>query len=168
MNAEPRRPRVGAALFAVLAAGCAVVGPAALPPGADEASVRATMGLPTAVHAIADGARRLEYASGPFGHSTYMFDFDASGVPLRAGNVLTEANFASIQPGLDRAGLRERLGPPSRIWSVRYRNQTVWSYRYVNPFCKLFHVGITPQGRVEDTSYGPDPLCDDDDRPRRR
>jgi hypothetical protein len=43
---------------------------------------------------------------------------------------------------------------------VRYRDQTVWSYRFENIFCQAFHVGISPAGVVEDTSFGPDPRCE--------
>jgi len=37
----------------------------------------------------------------------------------------------------------------------------VWAYRYETPFCRWFQVGIDPQGKVVDTAYGPDPLCDE-------
>jgi ribulose-5-phosphate 4-epimerase/fuculose-1-phosphate aldolase len=71
-----------------------------------------------------------------------------------------EAHFNRIQPGITRDELRRQLGEPSRVWQVRYHDQTVWSYRFDGRFCLVFHVGITPQGVVEDTSYGPDAGCE--------
>ena len=64
-----------------------------------------------------------------------------------------------------QAQLRELLGPPSWTWQVQFHDQTVWSYRYDNPFCQVFHVGLTPAGIVEDSAHGLDPACDHDNRP---
>jgi hypothetical protein len=151
--------------FVALAAGlalcgCANFGPATLQPGDDLDAARRKLGTPTAEHRRADGTLRLEYATGPFGKRTYMIDFDTQGRLTRWENVLDEAHFNRIAAGLSQGELRAALGMPSKVWQVRYHDQTVWSYRYDGPFCQLFHVGITPQGIVEDTSYGPDPLCE--------
>lgn len=151
-------------LPALLLSACATgYGPGALRPGDPIDAARAQMGPPTGEYPHADGSRRLEFARGPFGKHTYMLDFDAQGRLQRAQQVLTETNFATIQAGMTAAQVREQLGRPARVWSVRYHDQTVWSYRYDTPFCQLFHVGLTPAGVVEDTSFGPDPLCDRDE-----
>jgi hypothetical protein len=89
-----------------------------------------------------------------------MLDIDADGRVVRWEQVLTEANFFTIQPGITSDELRRKIGRPSWVWGVRYRDQTVWSYRFENPFCQAFHVGISPAGVVEDTSFGPDPRCE--------
>jgi hypothetical protein len=154
-----------AAALAVFAAtlqfsGCASFGPATLKPGDGVDIARQKLGAPSAEHRRADGTLRLEYATGPFGKRTYMLDFDAQGRLAGWENVLDEAHFGRIAAGLSQHALREALGTPSKVWQVRYHDQTVWSYRFDGPFCQLFHVGITPQGVVEDTSYGPDPLCE--------
>lgn len=145
---------------AVLLAGCAS-GPPALP-GEPVDDVLRRLGPPGAEAPLPDGGRQLEYASGPFGKWTIMVRLDAQGRVVSAGNVLDEAHFAQVQPGMTRDALRLLLGPPARVWGVRYHDQTVWSYRYETPLCQLFHVGITPQGVVEDTSHGPDPMCERD------
>jgi hypothetical protein len=129
-------------------------------PGDALADVRQRLGEPTAEHPLQGGRLRLEYATGPFGKHTWMADFDAQGRLQTFEDVLTEAQFARIEAGISTEQLRLQLGRPSRVWAVRYHDQTVWSYRYFSPACLLFHVGITPQGIVEDTSYGPDPLCE--------
>ncbi|MEF7616826.1 hypothetical protein V4F39_23130 [Aquincola sp. MAHUQ-54] len=161
------RAPIGATLAAAAAllAACATgYGPGGLRPGDDMQAALQQMGQPTGEYVLVDGGRRLEFARGPYGKHTYMLDFDPQEKLVKAEQVLTEAVFATIQPGMTAAQLRETLGRPARVWGVRYHNQTVWSYRYETPFCQLFHVGITPAGLVEDTSFGPDPLCDVDER----
>ena len=151
--------RLACLLPAALLAACAGL-PQSLQPGDDRAAVLARLGPPTAEFALPGGGQRLQYASGPFGKHTWHVDLDAAGRFQRWEEALTEANFNRIEPGLTTAQLRERLGPPSRVWAVHYHDQTVWSYRFWGPFCLIFHVGLTPQGIVEDTSYGPDRACD--------
>ncbi|MBQ1766926.1 MAG: hypothetical protein IIZ92_29035 [Aquincola sp.] len=155
-------PAVGAL---VLAAACATgYAPSALKPGDSIEAAVQQMGQPTGEFPQPGGGRRLEYARGPYGKHTYMLDFDAQGRLIGSQQVLTETRFATVQAGMTVDQLRQTLGRPARIWGVRYHDQTVWSYRYDTPFCQLFHVGITPAGVVEDTSFGPDPACDVDDR----
>lgn len=143
-----------------LLAGCASGLPNRLQPGASVDEVLQQLGPSTAEQALPGGGRRLEFASGPFGKATYMVEFDARGHMQGWQNVLDEAHFDQITAGMTLQQLRERLGPPSKVWAVRYHDQTVWSYRSEGRRCELFHVGITPRGIVEDTSYGPDPLCE--------
>jgi hypothetical protein len=149
-----------AALLSV--AGCTSYGPQSLSPGASVEAVRQSLGLPTGEFAQPDGGRRLEFARGPYGRHTYMLDFDASGKLLRWEQVLTEAKFNTIQPGMTGAEVQALIGHSfdQRMVGVAERRQTVWAYRYETPFCQYFQVGIDSQGKVMDTSYGPDPLCE--------
>ena len=157
MNWLRRLPSVMAAL---LMAGCATLGSTPPQPGEDGAAALARLPAPTGEFANADGSRRIEFARGPFGRQTHMLDVDADGRVVRWEQVLTEAHFATIQPGISSDELRRKIGRPSWVWGVRYRDQTVWSYRFENIFCQAFHVGISPAGVVEDTSFGPDPRCE--------
>ena len=143
----------------LIAGGCAM--PYSLKPGDRVDDVRERAGPPGSEHPTPDGGRKLLY---PLGRQAYMLEFDAQGRLLRWENVLDEAHFARISAGMTREQVREQLGEPAHVWGVRYHNQTVWSYRFLGPFCLLFHVGITPDGIVEDTSYGPDPRCERDRR----
>ena len=155
--------RIGA--VALLTA-CAGYGPASLAPGTNSAEAIRRMGTPTAVHtppgeAQASGvARRLEFARGPAGKHTYVLDFDRDDRLLGWEQVLTEPRFDSIRAGMSEQDVRSRLGTPSQTRELRFQSQNVWSYRYVNPFCKWFMVGMSLTGRVVDTSYGPDPTCE--------
>jgi hypothetical protein len=149
-------------IMACQLAACATGLPNHLQPGARVDDVLRQLGPSNAEHRLPDGGRKLEFASGPFGKTTYMVRFDAQGRMLAWENVLDEAHFNQISAGMTQQQLLQALGRPSKVWAVRYHAQTVWSYRFEGRSCELFHVGITPQGVVEDTSYGPDPLCERD------
>ena len=150
--------------LAVLLAACTSYGPGALPKGSSVAAVTQAMGPPTGEHALPSGGRRLEFARGPFGRQTYMLDFDAAGQLVGSQQVLTEANFNAIQPGMSAAQVLALIGRPAKTWGISRQKQIVWSYRYDStPFCQWFMVGMGYDDVVVDTAYGPDPLCDDDD-----
>ena len=161
----------------VLLAACAGFGPRNLPPGSSRAQVMQTMGIPTAEHTLrvpsldraelrvdtTDAAvRRLEYNGGTFGRSTYMLDFDFQDRLLASAQVRAESRFNAILAGMSQQDLLRVLGRPSNIRGLSFQKQNVWAYRYDSPFCQWFQVGVGYDGKVVDTAYGPDPLCDDD------
>jgi hypothetical protein len=147
-------------------AGCTSYGPQSLAPGSPIESVRQSLGVPTAEFPQPDGGRRVEYARGPFGRHTYMLDFDPAGRLLRWEQVLTEARFNTIVAGMDGAQVQSLIGHSfeQRVVGIAEKRQTVWAYRYETPFCQWFQVGIDSAGKVMDTAYGPDPLCESNDR----
>ncbi|HEV7913736.1 MAG TPA: hypothetical protein VGP22_08205 [Albitalea sp.] len=157
-----RSRRLAPLLFAAAAvAGCATgYGPASLKTGATVAEATAAMGAPTGRYPH-DGGERLEYARGPFGKHTYMLDFDPQGRLNGWQQVLTESRFDDIRAGMSRDEVLMALGHPSQARPLSYQQRDLWSYRYDAPFCKWFQVGIDRQGKVVDTGYGPDPMCDD-------
>jgi hypothetical protein len=150
----------------VVLAGCAGYAPEASWVGRSADAITRALGPPTGRSVHADGTSRLEYARGPYGRHTYMIDFDAAARMVRFEQVLTEANFAAVQPGDSRAAVLQRLGRPSetrRVW----RGAELWSYRYEAFFCRWFVVTLEPDGgAVRDAGYLPDPMCErggDDD-----
>jgi len=151
---------------AALAAGCAFFNPAAIPAGTASAEVTRSLGRPTGEYTLAGGTTRLEYARGPYGKHTWMMDFDAGGRLVKATQVLTEANFGAIRAGMDRAEVLAAIGHPGETSRLAWQGQTVWSYRYESPFCQWFQLGLDTRGKVTDSGYYPDPLCEDnvDDR----
>lgn len=153
-------------LGASLLAGCVnMSSPAKLAPGAGAEAIRAQLGEPTGRYAMPGGLTRLEYARGPYGRETWMLDVDGAGALVKATQVLDEASFATIKAGMTRDELLRRIGRPSNVGFVGWQNQTVWNYRYSSPFCQWFQVGLSQAGIVQDTGFGPDPLCDDVDVP---
>ncbi len=157
---------VALALSAALLAGCVnMSSPTKLAAGSSADAIRAQLGEPTGRYAMADGSQRLEYARGPFGRETWMLDVDAQGRLLKATQVLGEATFGTIKAGMTRDEVLRTIGRPGNVGYVGWQKQTVWNYRYASPFCQWFQVGLSQAGIVEDTGYGPDPLCDDVDTP---
>jgi hypothetical protein len=155
-------PWLLAALLA-LVAGCASYGPGSLRAGLTGAQVEADMGPPTGRHPRPEGGTRLEFARGPFGKHTYMVDLGPDGRVQRWEQVLTEAQFPQIRPGMSSAELRYRLGRPGDVMGI-WRGATVWSWRYETPFCQWFRVTVEPDGTVRDAGHGPDPLCEVNDK----
>lgn len=152
-------------MAAAVLAGCAGPGITPLPAGADEAALRQLWGEPSGRYSLPAGSR-LEYATGPYGHTTWMVDLDASGRVLGAQQVLADRNLQAVQgslPGMTRDELRLTLGRPGERRSGGWQGGEVWSWRYDNPFCLWFQVSIGDDGRVRDGAFGPDPMCDFND-----
>lgn len=169
MSQKHLKPMIlaGTALLVSLTLGCATYGPPSLTPGASVSDATRALGTPTGEYALPDGARRLEFARGPFGKHTYMLDFDAQGRMLGWAQVLTEARFNTVLTGMPKEQVLLALGRPSEQSTLTWQRQTVWSYRFETVFCRWFQVGIDPSGRVVDAGYYPDPLCEPKDPPDR-
>jgi hypothetical protein len=157
---KPSFARVPCALAVALAA-CAGYGPTNIGAGSTVEEVQAQMGAPTGRYAVPQGGTRLEYARGPYGKHTFMIDVDAQGRVTSVQQVLTEANFGAVVPGMPRDEVLLRLGRPSETRSGGWQGGEVWSYRYDWTFCQWFQVSVL-DGRVRDAAYAPDPMCDAD------
>ena len=121
---------------------CAPLPPA---PGLARADLIQTWGAPTARYALEAGAERLEYASGPFGRTTWMVDVDAAGRVTRARQVLNEAEFLAVQsaPVLNRHDILRWLGTPGERRPGGWAGGEVWSWRYPTNDClwlSLIHI----------------------------
>lgn len=150
-------------LTTALLAACTGYSPGNLRSGASLDEVRQRMGEPTARYPLASGSTRLEFARGPFGKHTYMVDVDAGGRVQRIEQVLTEARFGVVAAGLPSEELLRQLGTPSQRRSGGWQGGEVWSYRYDATFCQWFQVSVV-EGKVRDSAYAPDPMCDVNDR----
>lgn len=171
-EARLRRPtgRVGP-VWGLLAVGLALglVGCAAPPSlvGQTEAQTLAVWGAPTARHAWPaagwPAVQRLEYATGPYGRTTWMVDLDAQGRVLAVQQVLEDAALAAFQaraPGLARTELLLALGTPGERRPGGWAGGQVWSWRYPTNDCLWFQVSLGDDGRVHSASFGTDPRCD--------
>jgi hypothetical protein len=150
-------PVAGSVAALIVLGGCATsYGPQALKTGASVDEVKAMLGAPTGQYA-SDGGERIEYARGPYG----MLDMDARGHLVRWQQVLSEDRFNALKVGASRDDVLRTLGHPSETSVLPRQRTTLWSYRYETPFCQWFQVGIDAGGKVVDTGYGPDPMCED-------
>jgi len=147
-----KRTIMSCVLAAALLAACASPGPGTLKPGASVADITAQMGNPNATYALPNGGKRLEFSGR--GSRTYMVDVDASGRLVEWTQVLTEANFRNIVPGMTREQVLMTLGQPSDIAPGGRQGGQVWSYNFQNTQCQWFRVHIGDDGR---TSSGGSP-----------
>ncbi len=150
-----------ATLTGLLLAACAT----ALPPaGTLRDEVLRDWGRPSARHALPAGAERLEYASGPYGRTTWMVDIDASGRVVQARQVLNEAEFMQVQvraaSGLDGHELLRWIGRPGERRHGGWAGGEVWSWRYPTNDCLWFQVSVSDRGRVTGGAFAIDPACD--------
>ena len=140
--------------------GCAGLAPP--PKGATQDDLLRQWGAPTARYALQSGGQRLEYATGPFGRTTWMIDVDGGGRVVQSAQVLNEAEFLSVQStlSLDRDGLLRRLGAPGERRRGGWAGGEVWSWRYPTNDCLWFQSSIADNGRVTGSAYAIDPRCD--------
>ncbi|CAN5872519.1 hypothetical protein BH11PSE8_BH11PSE8_11430 [soil metagenome] len=161
-NIWRNRPAAGALAAAALAmtalAGCAVVLPGSLPPGTSIDQARRSFGGPMGEYPLADGGRRLEFPGGY--RQTLMVDFDAAGRLVRSEQVLDEANFSDIVPGMAREEVLMRIGHPVYVFAVPRQHLQVWNYRFFRGDCVWFQVSVGDEGTVTEAGMGTDPACD--------
>ena len=162
--------RVAAASVSALAAAlCACSTPGRLPPGTTIDAVRHGARSPSAEYALPDGGTRLEFGQGGFiNRETWMLDFDANGTLVSSQQVLTEANFATIKPGMPADEVRSRLGRPVQVFGAGWHEHIqVWNYRFAGGDCVWFQVSIREADqKVREAGIGQDPACDGPNKPR--
>ncbi len=132
-----------------------------LPPGTPEIEVLKSWGRPTATYPMPEGVRRLEYATGPLGRTTWMVDVDIAGRVQQSRQVLNEADFFQLQSqsGLSRDALLRWIGTPGERRGARFGGET-WSWRYPTNDCLWFQVSLGADAMVQGASFGIDPSCD--------
>jgi outer membrane protein assembly factor BamE (lipoprotein component of BamABCDE complex) len=117
--------------------------------------VRAQMGKPETERVFDDGSRRLEYPRGPQGLKTWMVDIGPNGRLVAITQALTAENFAKVRIGMSQHEVRSLLGKPGQIAAYRLKQETVWSWKWleggVTPEA-YFNVHFGPDGRVSTTS----------------
>ncbi len=129
--------------------------------GQGQTEVLRDWGPPTSRYALADGGQRLEYATGPYGRTTWMIDLDAGDRVTRARQVLNEEAFYDFQvrgPGMNRDDVLRTLGRPGER-RHGWQGGEVWSWRYPTNDCLWFQASLNDAGRVTSGSYGIDPTC---------
>lgn len=126
--------------------------------GATRDSIVARMGPPDVQRAV-EGGTRLEFPRGPYGRHTYFVYLDANGRATRFEQVLTEARFNQINPGMTQEAVLLALGRPSEVWRLGRNRGTVLNYRYENNFCLWFQIEVTQEQTVRSAGYGEPPEC---------
>lgn len=147
----PTRFPLFAPLIAVLALlGCDAQRVGRLEEGVHtEADVRAQFGEPAAVYPEPDGSRTLEYPRQPEGQTNYMITIGPDGKMSALRQVLKQADFDKVQPGMDKAQVRRLLGRPAKTVFYELKREEVWDWRYLEgQESRVFSVVFDADGRV--------------------
>jgi hypothetical protein len=153
-----------ASVAALALLGCAV--PEWQKPGTPAAQVAQDMGKPHVRVPLADGAERWVYSRQPAGQQVYHMVFDAQQRLHRVEQVLQEAHFHALQPGVDtRQSVLNYFARPALIERVGNFDGDIWTYRLrENTIDRQAHVFIDPQGVVQRTMFTDEPRPEPDER----
>ena len=155
-----RWPGLLAAGIGLVLAACAPVAPTL---GQSGDALLGQWGAPTDRHTLPGGGQRLEYATGPWGRTTWMIDLDRDGRVRSAEQVLNTAHFADVAVrarGLTRQAVQFELGRPGERKAVGWLGGELWSWRYPTNDCLWFQVSFDAQGLATGAAYNIDPACD--------
>ena len=139
----------------LLAVGCDRVATGELQAGQSTvADLKLKLGEPASVNR--EGDKEIwEYPLGPEGTRTYMILVNAQGTVEKIDQVLTEANFKRVQPGMTITEVRRILGRNSK--EQRYGmspNELTHKYKFNNGVDDLyFDVTYDAEGRVKTVGY---------------
>lgn len=142
----------GASLLALLALlGCDAQRIRELQVGvATEADVRERFGEPDGLWPEPGGGQTLEYTRQPAGHSNYMITLGADGKLQALEQVLAPAQFARVQPGMDKQAVRRLLGKAAKQTAYSLKQETDWDWNWIEPPNRemVFTATFGPDGRV--------------------
>ena len=156
----PLAKLLGATLLGLaLLTGCDAQRISELQPGQSiEADVRDRFGIPENTWPEPGGGHTLEYNRQPAGVENYMITIGADGKLVAVRQVLTQENFARVQPGMGMDEVRRLLGKPAKTTRFDLSGETHVDWRYlVQPDTNMLFTVITRgDGRVLRTENGPD------------
>ena len=118
------------------------------------ADMKLKMGEPANVYR--EGDKEIwEYPLGPEGTRTYMMTVNAQGTLEKIDQVLIEANFKRIQPGMTITEVRRILGRNSKEQRFGMTpNELTHKYKiHLNNEDQYFDVTYTAEGRVKEVGY---------------
>ena len=144
---------------ALLATGCDERRAAKLEEGlSTEADVRQQFGEPAQIIERADGSKVFAYPRQPEGATNVEITIGADGKMSALRQLLTPANFAKVQPGMDQAAVSGLLGKHAK--AVRYAmkpDEEIWQWRFVDGQAKkVFEVRFDRENKVQSTAIADD------------
>ena len=124
----------------------------------NDGDVRDRFGVPENTWPEPDGGHTLEYNRQPAGVENYMITIGADGRLVAVRQVLTQENFARVQPGMAIGQVRRLLGKPAKTTHFDLSGETHldWHYLVQPDTHMLFSVVTGNDGRVLRTQNGPD------------
>ena len=125
---------------------------------ATEADVRKQFGSPAGVAQRPDGSKVLDYPRQPEGWTNYQIVIGPDGRMSALRQLLTPANFAKVQPGMDKLQVMELLGQTAKTQFYELKGEEVWDWRFMDGHqSKLFSVSFDRQGKVLGSATSDDP-----------
>ncbi len=118
------------------------------------ADLKAKMGEPASVNR--EGDKEIwEYPLGPEGVRTYMMTVNAQGTVEKIDQVLVEANFKRIQPGMTITEVRRILGRNSKEQRFGMTpSELTHKYKFITGTeDQYFDVTYNAEGRVKEVGY---------------
>ena len=118
------------------------------------ADLKLKMGEPASVNR--EGDKEIwEYPLGPEGVRTYMMTINAQGTVEKIDQVLVDANFKRIVPGMTITEVRRILGRNSKEQRFGMTpNELTHKYKFnANNEDQYFDVTYNPEGRVKEVGY---------------
>jgi outer membrane protein assembly factor BamE (lipoprotein component of BamABCDE complex) len=125
---------------------------------ATETDVRKQFGEPAQIVEHADGSKLLEYPRQPEGWTNYAIEIGADGKMSSLRQLLTPANFAKVEPGMQQMAVRKLLGiPAKKITYPPKPDEEVWTWHFQQGQDKKdFDVVFNKQGQVQSTAISDD------------
>lgn len=117
-----------------------------LKPGASSIiEVRDRLGPPGQEWRNEDGTTVLEYSRQPEGNECFMLTIGSDGILQRIDQVLVDANFARIRPGMSGDEVRRILGKPAARHTYELKKETLWEWRIGqdNPMAEPLYFNVT-------------------------
>lgn len=118
------------AIIATALPACDYVNLQEIKPGlSTQAEVRTRMGEPSHIHWNDDGTATWEYNRQPSGTECHMISFGQDQVVTKIEQVLNDAGYASIHPGLSKDEVRRVLGAPGSKVVFDNLREEIWEWR---------------------------------------
>ncbi|HAB48351.1 MAG: hypothetical protein EBV16_00210 [Betaproteobacteria bacterium] len=106
-----------------------------------------------------DSGTRLIFTRGPFGRHSYAVDFNQNEEAIGFEQLLVEARFAKILPGMGPEAVIAMIGPSTIQQGLARQWGSVWSYRFETSQCIWFQIEWDAQMTVRSAGYGIPPEC---------
>lgn len=100
-----------------------------------------------------DGKKKLQFPRGPGGSHTYFVYLDDEDRVVGWEQVLTEARFNQIKPGMTKDQVIDLIGISRITHGLARERGYVWHYRYWNTGCSSFVVEFALDDVVRSAGY---------------
>ena len=131
---------------------CAGYAPSADTVGQPREALIQKLGQPEREYAV-DGKRKLQFPRGPGGSHTYFVYLDDEDRVVDWEQVLTEARFNQILPGMTKDQVIDLIGISRITHGLARERGYVWHYRYWNTGCSSFVVEFALDDVVRSAGY---------------